>query len=58
MPKQGGPRNNAGPKPKFRGKRYTVYLNADHCELVPGLFAEYIRGAIKARLVSDGLIQE
>ena len=57
---RGGPRPGSGrPKTiKEERKRYTFELFIEDMDKIPGNKAKFVRDAIKAKLITDGLLSE
>jgi len=56
---RGGPRKGAGRPAKDGTKKYySLWLKIDHMDLVPKNKSEFVRGAILAKLIADGLLSE
>ena len=56
---RGGPRPGSGrPKTiKEERKRYTFELFIEDMEKIPGNKAKFVRDAIRAKLIADGLLE-
>jgi hypothetical protein len=58
-PTHGGQRKGAGRPPKDGPKKYySLYLKTNHMDLVPDEKSKFVSDAIKAKLMSDGLLSE
>lgn len=55
----GGPRKGAGRPAKDGTKKYySLWLKIEHMDLVPEQKSKFVREAVKAKLIDEGLLSE